>query len=43
MWEAAIRDRIASAENDIATSTAKLENVLYPLKAHLEDAIARDE
>jgi len=42
-WEAAIRERIASAQSDIATATSSLENVLYPLKASLEDQIARDE
>merc|ERR1711990_677916 len=42
-WEAAIRERIASAQSDIATATSSLENVLYPLKAALEDQIARDE
>jgi len=42
-WEAAIRERIASAESDIAQATSSLENVLYPLKASLEAQIARDE
>jgi len=42
-WEAAIRDRIASAKSDIAQATSSLENVLYPLKASLEAQIARDE
>jgi len=42
-WEAAIRERIAHAQSDIATATSSLENVLYPLKAALEDQIARDE
>jgi len=42
-WEAAIRERIASAQSDIAQATSKLENVLYPLKASLEAQIARDE
>merc|ERR1711907_651214 len=42
-WEAAIRERIASAESDIAQATSSLENVLYPLKASLEQQIARDE
>jgi len=42
-WEAAIRERIASAQSDIATATSSLENVLYPLKASLEAQIARDE
>lgn len=32
-WEAAIRARIAHAEKDIADSTHRLENVLYPNKA----------
>ena len=35
-WEAAIRERIASAQSDIATATSSLDNVLYPLKASLE-------
>ena len=42
-WEAAIRERIAHAESDIATATSSLDNVLYPLKASLEEQIARDE
>merc|ERR1711990_911963 len=42
-WEAAIRERIASAQSDIATATSSLDNVLYPLKASLEEQIARDE
>jgi len=42
-WEAAIRERIASAKADIAQATSSLENVLYPLKASLEAQIARDE
>jgi hypothetical protein len=42
-WEAAIRERIASAPSDIATATSSLENVLYPLKGSLEAQIARDE
>ena len=42
-WEAAIRTRIADAEMDIAVSTHSLENILYPLKADLEERIARDE
>ena len=42
-WEAAIRERIASAQSDIAQATSSLENVLYPLKASLEAQIARDE
>jgi hypothetical protein len=42
-WEAAIRTRIAEAEHDIATSTHSLDFVLYPLKADLEERIARDE
>jgi len=42
-WEAAIRERIAHAQSDIATATSSLENVLYPLKASLEEQIARDE
>merc|ERR1712151_1064652 len=37
------RERIASAKSDIATATSSLENVLYPLKASLEEQIARDE
>jgi hypothetical protein len=42
-WEAAIRERIAHAQSDIATATSSLENVLYPLKLALENQIARDE
>jgi hypothetical protein len=42
-WEAAIRERIASAQSDIAQATSSLENVLYPLKGQLEAQIARDE
>merc|ERR1711990_920827 len=42
-WEAAIRERIAHAQSDIAQATSSLDNVLYPLKASPEEQIARDE
>jgi len=37
-----LEDQIARAKADIASSTARLDNTLYPLKASLEAAIKRD-
>lgn len=41
-WVRGFEDQIARAKADIASSTARLDNVLYPLKANLEAAIKRD-
>ena len=42
-WVKGFEDDIASAQNDIAQTTAHLNNVLYPLKAQLEEQLVRDE
>lgn len=41
-WEADLLDKIARNEAIIAQETSRLDNVLYPEKAQLEDSIARN-